>query len=91
MLAVLTAGLLACGDRENAQQGGSTTAQTAGRQQLPESVAHAVMIAKEIQANPDNAEAILKKHNMTREDFEQLLYDIAANADHSRLYADAMK
>lgn len=37
----------------------------------------AVTIAKELRAKPDEAEAILKKHNLTEEQWEALMFEIA--------------
>ena len=37
----------------------------------------AAAIAKELRAKPDDAEAILKKNNMTEEQWEALMYEIA--------------
>lgn len=37
----------------------------------------AIAIAKELRANPAEAEAILKKHNLTVEQWEALMFEIA--------------
>lgn len=40
-------------------------------------VEQAVAIAKEIRAKPDDAEKILGQHNMTADQWEALMYEIA--------------
>lgn len=40
-------------------------------------VDQAVTIAKELRAKPDDAEKILGQHNMTAEQWEALMYEIA--------------
>jgi hypothetical protein len=40
-------------------------------------VEQAVTIAKELRASPDDAEQILAKHNMTLEQWEALMFEIA--------------
>lgn len=53
-------------------------------------VGHAVAMARAIQERPGEVDAILAEHEMTREEFETLLYDIAADPAMSRLYAEQM-
>ncbi len=48
-------------------------------------------IAKRVQARPADADKILAEAGTDRAAFEGLLYDIAQDADASRIYADAMK
>jgi hypothetical protein len=50
----------------------------------------AAALAKQIQAKPDQADAILKEAGTDRAAFEALLYDIAADPDASRAYAEAL-
>lgn len=40
-------------------------------------VEQAVTIAKELKAKPDDAEKILSQHNMTADQWEALMYEIA--------------
>lgn len=47
-------------------------------------------IANEIEARPDQAVEILRKHGKTREEFERMLYDIAADPELSRAYQQAL-
>lgn len=51
----------------------------------------AATVAKEIQKNPSNATQTLKKHNLTQEQFENLLYEIAADTNLSQKYQAALK
>lgn len=39
----------------------------------------AITIAKELRAQPDDAEKILERHGMTAEQWEALMYDIAGD------------
>lgn len=57
---------------------------------LPEQVQKAVDIAKAVEAAPDRVEAILEQAVMTADEYEALLYDIAADPELSRLYNEAM-
>ena len=50
----------------------------------------AAATAREIQADPDRVDAILKRRNLTQERFENLLYEIAADAELSRKYEAAL-
>lgn len=42
-------------------------------------VDEAIAIAKELKAKPDDAEKILGSHNMTEDQWEALMYDIASD------------
>jgi hypothetical protein len=53
---------------------------------VPPKVAEAAALAKEIQASPDDADAILERHGMTRQEFEELMYDIASDEAMSVAY-----
>lgn len=53
-------------------------------------VTQAVAIAKEIEADQDSAEAILSSHEMTVEQFDQMMYDISIDPALSEAYATAM-
>lgn len=48
-------------------------------------------IAKEIQAAPANAEAILEEHEMTIDEFEALMYEIAADPELSERYQELLE
>ena len=47
----------------------------------------AVTIAKEIKASPNDAEAILKKHGMTEDQFEALMFEIADDPKQAEAFA----
>lgn len=76
--------------QEGAQDAGVGFASTTSPSPAQGMVDVAVRIAREIQASPDAADAILQRHGKTREEFEQLLYDIAADPDLSHLYNQAL-
>ena len=57
---------------------------------LPEQVQKAVDVAKALESDPDRVAAILEEAVMTPEEYEALLYDIAADPELSRLYNEAM-
>jgi len=46
----------------------------------------AAEIAREIKASPDDAEEILEDHEMSIEEFEAMMYEIAADPDLSERY-----
>jgi hypothetical protein len=50
----------------------------------------AAAIAREIRAAPDDTEAILERHGLTIEEFEALMYDIAADPEASQRYETAL-
>ena len=54
-------------------------------------VAKAAAIAKEVEASPDDAEAILAKHEMTEEAFEQLMFEIAEDPDKAEAFASKLE
>jgi len=68
-------------------EGGGSAPAAAGDQGM---VDLAASIAREIEASPDQADAILQRHGKTRAEFEQLLYDIAADPELSRAYNQAL-
>jgi hypothetical protein len=49
-------------------------------------VAKAAALAKELKANPDDADAILQRHGMTREQFDELMYEIASDEAMSQAF-----
>ena len=57
---------------------------------LPEQVQKAVDVAKALEADPDRVEAILDEAVMSADEYEALLFDIAADPELSRLYKEAM-
>lgn len=76
--------LAACGGSPETSpaSGGSAPA-------VPEKAAKAAALAKELEANPDDADAILKSHGMTQQQFEDLMFEIAADEALSEAYARA--
>ena len=68
----------------SAAPGGATDPATGA--EVPESVKKAAAIARAIQADPDSMDRILEDEGMTREDFEDLLYEIAADPVLSEAY-----
>lgn len=68
--------------------GNSSTPTTMNNDQK---VTLAATVAKEIQANPSTATETLKKHNLTQDQFENLLYDIASDPALSQKYQAALK
>ena len=46
----------------------------------------AAAIAREIKASPDDAEQILEDHELTIDEFEALMYEIAADPELSERY-----
>jgi hypothetical protein len=85
------AAVLGCaGPGTEEQVAGSEAAVESAPAEVAEIVTKAVDIAKEIEADPDSAETILANHEMTIEDFDQMMYDISADPDLSDAYAAAM-
>lgn len=53
-------------------------------------VTRAATIARAIEADPDAADAILERHGVSVEDFEQMMYDISADPALAKAYEAAM-
>ena len=53
-------------------------------------VTRAAEIAREIRERPDDAEAILEEHDMTIDELEALMYEIAADPEKSQRYEQAL-
>jgi hypothetical protein len=53
-------------------------------------VLRAAEIAREIRERPDDTEAILEEHEMTIEELEALMYEIAADPEKSQRYQEAL-
>ncbi len=51
----------------------------------------AAALAREIQGRPDGAETILEAHGLTVDDFEALLFEIAADPQASEIYAGELE
>jgi hypothetical protein len=76
----LAAAMSACARGENAAD--STAASS-------DPVVTAAATAKAIEANPAGADSILKAAGYTRESFQQLMYDIAADSAKAAAFAAA--
>lgn len=75
---VTTLLIAACGSN-GASEGGA----------VPPKAAKAAAIAAEIDENPDAFEAILEKHGMTADEFQALMYEIAADEELTAAYEKA--
>lgn len=63
----------------------------AGCDDEPEDKAlRAAEIAQEIRENPEETEAVLEDHDMTIEQFEALIYEVAADPELSERYEEAL-
>ena len=87
LLIAFTAG---CPARETEESGSGEEAAVVESAPLPEQVQKAVDVARALEADPDRVEAILEEAVMTADEYEALLYDIAADPELSRLYNEAM-
>jgi hypothetical protein len=75
------------GDTASAgSRGGSTTISRSGSSRVDRAVA----ITKAVQANPGRAEDVLRQNGMTVEQYEDLMYDIAADPAMSEEFNDRM-
>jgi hypothetical protein len=63
---------------------GTLSRETASR------VDKAVAVAKAVEANPGRADAVLREHGMTAQQFEDLMYEIAADPAMSEEYEARM-
>jgi len=83
--------LVGCGGEQTAYDSAEPelAEQTTG--DVPEVVQKAITIAKEIESDPDNVEAILEKHGVTEEGFEDLMYRIAQDPELSRAYNETSR
>ena len=99
LMAMLAAALLpaACGayETEKAESAGTAGAveqhAIAPAADLSEKVRIAAAIATEIESQPDQAEEILARHDITADSFEQLMYEIAADPQLSKAYEAAVE
>lgn len=77
-----------CGAPETEQV--PATGDVADAVDLPDQVATAVAIARELAADPGDGEAILDRHGLTEEGFDQLMYEIAADPELTAAYQEAL-
>ena len=90
ILTLVVVGLLAGCPAPESEDGAIVEDAAAVEIQLPEQVRKAVEIAKAMETDPDRVEDILGEAVMTADEYEALLYDIAADPELSRLYKEAM-
>lgn len=105
LAATMLAGSIACQSQYEETTGTAPAHEAAAPQATPstapapqaaptpaaDKVAVAVTIAKAIEADPDAADTILADHGMTQGQFEDLLFEIAADPELSRRYASEME
>jgi hypothetical protein len=58
--------------------------------QVDERIALAAEIARAVEADPDAAEEILASHDITIEQFEEMMYEISANPELTKAYEAAL-
>jgi hypothetical protein len=58
---------------------------------LPPDVAHAVAVARAIEANPTRVDSILAAHGLTRAGLDSLMYAIAADSAKAAAYTAALR
>ena len=75
--------LAACGSGAKTPSPGATST-------VPPKAAKAAAVAKELKANPDDADAILGRHGMTQQQFEDLMFEIAADEELTKAYEQAL-
>ena len=84
LVATLVLGLGCAGSETAPQPESSETSQVDERVEL------AAEIAKAVEAAPDAAEEILASHDLTLEQFEQMIYDISADPELTKAYEAAL-
>jgi hypothetical protein len=89
---VLGALLVGCSDDKSAQIESPTSIETnrtvlSAPNASNSKVDRAARISRAIQADPDHAEDVLRQNGMTEDQFEALLYEIAADPQMSRDYS----
>lgn len=84
LLAVLTA----CGETADRP---SETDRLPDMESAPEWVAHMAAVADAIEAQPTAVDSILQAHDMTREVFDSLLYEVAADPTLTAAYEEARR
>jgi hypothetical protein len=87
-LLVLSVALLGCGGSDVNTSDDQASPQTPTVSS--ETVSKAVAVAKEIEANPDDVDAILEQHGLTLETFEDMLYEISSDPELSEAYNAAL-
>jgi hypothetical protein len=85
---IVSVALLGCGGSEVQTSDDAATPQAATA--VSETVSKAVAVAKQIEANPDDIDAILEQHGLTVETFEDMLYEISSDPELSEAYNAAL-
>jgi hypothetical protein len=70
---------------------GGESASAAGGTSTTTPLDRAVAVARAIQATPAAADSILAAHGLTRDGFDSLMYDIAADSSLARAYTEAIR
>ncbi len=78
-----------CEPESSGTEEGATT--TAAGAEFDDPLATAVTVAQAVRENPDTAEQVLSEHGMTVEQFEALMYQIAADPELSAEFEAAME
>ena len=87
--ALLTTLGCARGDRTDADSSAAASPATASPSSPADRARSAATVANAIAVNPAGADSILRANNHTRESFEKLIWDIAADSAMSAVYAAA--
>jgi hypothetical protein len=66
--------------------GDAGSAPEAADDALPEIVQEAVDVARELDADPDDAEAVLERHGLDVESFEAMMYEISSDPTLAQAY-----
>jgi hypothetical protein len=87
LVAVSALALAGCSSGDGAAKGsGDAPANRATAPAQQTKVDRAATIARAIQANPDNADEVLRQNGMSEQQFDDLLYEIAADPAMSAEY-----
>jgi len=70
--------------------GSEPESSSTGEAETDDQVTRAAEIMKAIEADPDAADEILQSHDMTVEQFEQVMYEISADPALSKAYEAAL-
>ena len=77
--ALALAAIAGCSDTGSTGRTTSTSGSSTITGAQQNKVDRAAAMARAIRANPNNADQVLRDHNMTEEQFEALMYEIAAD------------
>ena len=88
-LAITAALVLLAACAKSDDSAGSSAGSTTAAAPEADRAAAAAAVSNAIAANPGKADSILQANNMTRESFDQAMYEIAADSALSARYAAA--